>query len=217
MTERKRAKGWGLVVGACAVALVGAGAIPASASTSDQGAAVTEISGVLDPSTFEGPVLVATPDGEVLVEVAAGELEEVAEEIRGDVAAGIITPSRNLAQGEAGALAEASPNTDVGILGTCSTWQNAVASPFGYALSGTGCAVFGYEGYERQYAWRNNSDVTACLQALGFNSSGAQSWYSLGCTPTSGVNVSWGNVLAYTQVRGLSVSGATGAGYSWWD
>lgn len=210
----------GLCVGLGTLALVGGSLSPANASTAVEAPDVASLSGVLDPSTFEGPVLIATPEGEVLTAVEAGELEAEAAAIRSDVQAGSLAPDRDLAEGKAGALSDDMVlNADgdwVTIMGTCSTWQNAIASPFSYALSGTGCAVFGYEGYKRSYAWRNNSDVSLCVQALGFVNS-SQQFYSLGCSPTNGVSINWGNVLAYTQVKALSLSGATGAAYSWWD
>lgn len=160
----------------------------------------------LDPATFEGGVYVATSAGEVLVDVAAGELPAKAEELRAEADAGTLLPA------EINAANEAEQRR-----GTCSTWQNAVAGPFGYVNSTTGCAVFGHPGYQRIYNWSNGSDVGLCVQAKGYNSAGAVTWYSLGCAGNQDWSVAWGNVLAETQVRGFSTSGATGAAYIWWD
>ena len=74
--------------------------------------------------------------------------------------------------------------------------------------------MFGYPGYWRPYNWVNTSDMYICTNGRGYNSSAAASWYSTGCN--GGVNdVPWGNVLAYTQMQGMSLSGVTGASYDW--
>lgn len=166
----------------------------------------TLTNGSLDPDTFEGPVRIATTAGEVLIKVSAGELPSKAAAVRAEVAEGKLAPSAIKSGPDASILA-----------GGCDNWQLAVAGPFGYANSTPGCAVFGYPGYERIYNWANGSNVQLCVQAKGWNGAGAETWYVLGCQGNQDWLVPWGNTLAYTQVRGKSLSGATGAGYSWWD
>ncbi len=78
-----------------------------------------------------------------------------------------------------------------------------------------GCAVFGYPGYQREYYWENASDVTLCTKGKGFNASQAAVWHSTGCGNGDAYRVPWGNVLAYTQMQGMSSSWATGAAYLW--
>ena len=88
----------------------------------------------------------------------------------------------------------------------------SVAGPGTWWDSVKGCAVAGYNGYRREYHWENTSDVELCTNGNGYNSSHKQAWYSTGCNggnPT----VPWGNVLAYTQMQGFSLSGVTGASY----
>lgn len=154
----------------------------------------------LDPDTFAGPVLIATPSGEVYADVKAGELRAVAREIRANAQKGQIDQNNSV-----------TPNA------SCGVWLNTVAGPATWWYSGDGCAVFGYTGYQRQYAWANTSSVTICAKARGFNSSGVETFYYLGCIAggsSRAPSVPWGNTLAYTGMQGLSVSGLT-AGYQW--
>ncbi|MCS5714552.1 hypothetical protein NVV95_08300 [Herbiconiux sp. CPCC 205716] len=162
-------------------------------------------SGPLDEDTYAGPVLIATTEGDVYVVVQAGELMTVAAQVRAEVAAGTLDP-RELAD-----------ETKELRAGGCRDWANAVASPFGYAASTNGCAVIGYPGYTRTYNWNNGSDVQICVQAKAFTSPGVQSWSSIGCQGNRDFAVAWGNTFAHNQVRGRSLSGATGASYIWWD
>lgn len=197
-----------------AVLLVAIVVTPANAANDNKtGAGSTSVqsqplsNGPLDPKTFGGPVFIATPDGEVLVTVNEGELEAVAAEVRNGVAKGLIETSN-------------ATSAVMQPMGGCSDWENAVASPFGYANSNPGCAVFGYTGYWRYYQWTNTSSVQACVQNKGWSSVDSSNaiWGGMGCSGSGGSgSIHWGNVLAYTQVRGLSLSGLTGATYQWFD
>lgn len=99
-------------------------------------------------------------------------------------------------------------------LAGCGENVRSLAGPFGYATSVQGCAVIGYPGYQREYHWYKESDVSICTHGKGFNSSNAATWYNTGCQDGNWL-VPWGNTLAYTQMQGLSLSGATGAAYVW--
>jgi len=193
-----------------AAALISTVAVPA-ASAQSTGAEPTQdqvaVSGPLDPKTFAGKVLIATSAGEVLVSVDAGELLDTAATLREDVAKGELTATSIKASNVVSAAAS----------GGCSTWQNAVAGPGVSWNSTNGCAVFGYPGYKRQYSWQNQSDVSLCVMAKGWNASAAAAWYTLTCSSGTFGQILWGNVLAYTQVRGKSLSAITGAAYRWWD
>ncbi len=158
-------------------------------------------SGPLDPATFAGNVLIATPSGDVAVTVRAGQLKAKAASVRAAVARGL----------------QPSALSTFSTTGTCSEWHQAVAGPDSWWVSSDGCAVFGYVGYERPYSWINESDVEACVAGKGFDSSGSQIWGSMGCQDASDVYVPWGNVLAYTQTEGLSLSSVTGAAYQWYN
>ncbi|WP_401000681.1 hypothetical protein [Agromyces sp. GXQ0307] len=115
-----------------------------------------------------------------------------------------------VADAESGRLSQA----EDGILAACGVWLNGVAGPGIYWESVDGCAVAGYTGYKREYSWDNRSDVLICMQARGWNPS--LTWYGMGCSYDGGTAlVPWGNSFAYTKVKGLSVSGVTGAGYAW--
>jgi hypothetical protein len=146
-------------------------------------------------------MIVATPSGDVAVEVKAGDAERVATEVRAAAESG---QGQRIASPESARAA-------------CGIRQNAVASPFGYAESVDGCAVFGYEGYVRGYQWFNTSDVSICVDGRGYVS-GVERWATVGCQSSGGSStnmVPWGNVLSYTKVRGLSLSGITGGSYQW--
>ena len=77
-----------------------------------------------------------------------------------------------------------------------------------------GCAVAGYPGYQREYSWSKTSDAGLCTKGKGFNSSNAGTWYSTACS-SGNWTVPWGNVLAYTQLQGMSTAGVVGATYDW--
>jgi len=155
--------------------------------------------GALDPATFEGRLVVAVPSGhEVVVNVKAGEAPAVVKQIQSADAAG---KAQKLGQ-------------VVAPLAGCGENVRSLAGPFGYATSVQGCAVIGYPGYQREYHWYKESDVSICTHGKGFNSSNAATWYNTGCQDGNWL-VPWGNTLAYTQMQGLSLSGATGAAYVW--
>jgi hypothetical protein len=154
--------------------------------------------GALDPATFEGTLVVAVPSGaEVVVNVKAGQAETVAAEIRAADSDGTLS---------------ASPRSPRAV--GCGVQVRSVAYPTGYATSVKGCAVMGYPGYKREYKWEVTSDVNICTKGRGFASNNAATWFSTGCGGGS-YSVPWGNVLAYTQMQGLSMSGLTGATYVW--
>lgn len=208
MKDTKQSHNWGLRALGVAVGTLALSAmlVPAANAETEQAtdAPITDspVSGTLDPSTFEGPVLIATESGEYLTYVNSGELINTAQSVRNDVAKGV---------------EPAGATTDAAARATCGTWHNAVAGPSVWWTSVDGCAVFGYPGYVRYYSWENMSDVSACVQGKGWNSSGAATWTSLGCTDNADVAVAWGNVLAYTQVKGVSISTVTGAAYQWFS
>lgn len=209
-------RSWMFVVVSVVAALLCLASVPAQSASALEGASEQSTSGSgseepptgpLDENTYSGPVLVATIAGDVLVVVDAGELMAVAARVRADVAAGTLDPSEG----------EAAQEVETFKAGGCRDWANAVASPFGYAASTNGCAVIGYPGYQRIYNWNNGSDVQICVQAKAFTSTAGQTWSSIGCQGNRDFSVSWGNTFAHTQVRGRSLSGATGASYIWWD
>jgi hypothetical protein len=178
---------------------------PAQAATESTSAAmksaevsVAQMGGPLDPETYSGAILVATPEGdEVPIMVESGEAPEAIARVRAQAATGTLAVSRDMSI----AAVE------------CGKFVNGIASPFGYATSPQGCAVAGYPGYQRQYFWRNTSDVQLCTQGKGFvNNGNLEVYQSTGCT-AGAYSVSWGNSLAYTQMKGMSLSGATGASY----
>ncbi|PZF10427.1 hypothetical protein DEI98_09240 [Curtobacterium sp. MCLR17_034] len=178
---------------------------PAHAATESTTAAmdsekesVSHMGGTLDPETYSGALLVATPEGdEVPVMVKSGEAPEAIARIRTQAVDGTLATSREMS---AAAV-------------SCGVFVNAIASPFGYAVSPQGCAVAGYRGYQREYRWNNTSDVELCAQGKGFVNNGTTEVYqSTGCT-SGAYSVSWGNSLAYTQMKGMSLSGVTGAAY----
>jgi hypothetical protein len=156
----------------------------------------------LDPATYEGILVVVTDIGEFVVKVRKGE-------------AALFL---NRPDGKFSSLSEAAkeiirrsmaPEID------CGQWVRSVAGPGVYWDSIDGCAVAGYPGYVREYSWSNGSDMMVCVQGRGWNDSGAI-WGSLGCSDQGATfGVHWGNSLAYTKVRGMSLSGVTGAAYSW--
>ncbi|CAN5178496.1 hypothetical protein BH09ACT6_BH09ACT6_12120 [soil metagenome] len=171
-------------------------ASPAAQTTTQDGA------GTLDPATYEGTMEVATPSGGVVVEVRAGEALEVAKRVR-----------------EAAAMGEADKYGTLLPAGvSCGDRVNSVAGPATYWDSIDGCAVFGYPGYQRGYRWFNTSSVTICASGRGYNSKGASGWYSAGCLSGGASTtrmIPWGNVLAYTKMSAISISGATGGAYQW--
>lgn len=161
---------------------------------------VTAEVGALDPATFEGPLIVATPSGsELVVDVKAGEAQAVADAIQAADIDGTLD-SMAIRTSRAG----------------CGQKVRSVAGMANtYATSVQGCAVIGYPGYRREYVWVNDSDVHLCTRARGFGGNNAAVWYSTGCGGGATFLVPWGNTLAYTQMQGTSMSWATGAAYLW--
>jgi hypothetical protein len=154
----------------------------------------------LDPATYAGKLAVATPVGDVMVTVDAGEAPSMIRDIRSAAE-----------RGEAGSFG---PVLRAGT--GCGSMVRSVAGPGIYWVTVDGCAVAGYPGYKREYRWNNRSDVLMCADGRGFTSSGARTWYSASCTyDTATVSVPWGNVLAYTEMQAMSGSGATGAAFEW--
>lgn len=177
---------------------------------------VRNVSGPLNPDTFAGLVLVATTEGEVLTYVEAGGLQAEAAQIREGVAEGVLVPGLDVGPGGA-ARSDGTAAAQSAQSGGCGNWQQAVAGITGYAASTNGCAVFGYTGYYRPYSWSKWADASMCVQGKGWSNPTTMTWWGLGCSNNSDVLVPWGNVLAYTQVRGYSLSGVTGAAYNWYD
>lgn len=181
-----------------------AGAPAANATLSARNPAPQEapsgtIDGPLDPTSFEGELIVAVPSGrEIIVHVEKGEAPELIEQVRSEDAAGISPTRGRILQARAG----------------CGEKVRSVAGQFGWMTSVQGCAVAGCPGYQREYAWSKTSDTGLCTKGKGFNSTNTATWYSTAC---SGGNwsVPWGNVLAYTQMQGLSTAGVVGATYDW--
>lgn len=176
--------------------------VPALADSTVTTQDVIDPNSPIDPTTFSGNVIVATPQGEVVTHVITGQLEQRILDIRKAAAQGDLTTYATRTRG-------------VG----CGIWVYSIATPGGYGQSIDGCAVAGYPGYVRSYIWSNASDVTICTKGLGW-SGGSAVWVATGCLGSSGQgqsggNVAWGNVLAYTKMAGLSVSGVTGAAYHW--
>ena len=176
-------------------------AMAAQAGTKPAAETPTVQGGGLDPATFEGTLVVATPSGaEVAVDVRAGEAPFVADTIQ--------------AADAAGALASLPFRTSRAV--GCGQKVRSVAGIANtYATSVQGCAVIGYPGYRREYVWENTSDVSLCTKARGFNASNAPTWYTTGCGNGATFLVPWGNTLAYTQMQASSMSWATGAAYLW--
>jgi hypothetical protein len=186
------------VIGFAAPANASPNAAPHAAPTT------ASTDGVLNPATYAGRMVVATPLGDVVVTVAAGQATEVAHSIQAGVANGNTATLNALV----------SPDT------SCSTWIYDVATPFAYAASPNECAVFGYAGYTRQYTYANNSDITISFKGQGYTSTPAQHWYAT-CTVDGGDgcyhSVPWGNVLGTTRVEGEALSDGTGGAYAWLD
>lgn len=125
-----------LIVG-CTAALLFSSALPATASDDSVAFApetAQQENGAIDPTTFEGPLVVATPSGaELVVDVRAGKALEVAEAIQ--------EADR---QGSLDTLAIRTSRTGCGqkvrsVGGIANTWATSVQ----------GCAVIGYPGYRR--------------------------------------------------------------------
>lgn len=173
--------------------------------------------GQLDPSTYEGNMIVATDEGDIVVSVKAGEASLFLDREDGSLdsltpeAAQIVdTSGISVEEAKAGRPSE----KDVGILAACGIWMNSVAGPGVYWESVDGCAVAGYPGYVRGYTWSTGGTYLICAQARGW-SPGA-TWYGIGCSPTGGgANVPWGNSFAYTKMRANATVSIFGIGYSW--
>lgn len=95
----------------------------------------------------------------------------------------------------------------------CGETVRAVAGPGVWWNSVQGCAVIGYPGYSREYNWVNTSSGYICTNGRGYTASGVAGWYSTSCSGGAHL-VPWGNTLAYTQMRGMSLSGGIGT-YDW--
>lgn len=155
--------------------------------------------GLIDPATFEGPLVVATDTGDITVELTPGQASAFANrtdariESLSSEAQGIIEHQR--------------------VPDACGVWINAVAGPNVWWDSVDGCAVVGYPGYVRPYEWANATSITACVRARGWNP--GEVWISIGCGGGGSASIPWGNSLAYTKVSGMSLSGVTGAAYRW--
>lgn len=202
-------------------ALVLGGATAAQAASSEanepapeslgQQVSVSQDETTLDPATYEGTLIVATPEGDVYVDVAAGEAALFADRTDGSLES-LPEQAQELIASQPQARIDAA-RAD----GGCGNWQNAVAGPGVYWESVNGCAVIGYNGYQRTYSWSNQGNMTICVQGR----SGSNAWYTLGCAGPGGghsdVAVPWGNVLNYTKVKGQSVSTVTTAAYVFWD
>ncbi|WP_290474030.1 hypothetical protein [Leifsonia sp. 71-9] len=175
-----------------------ASATPPESEPSAIGVPGEAIDGALDPATFAGELIVAVPSGQdVVVTVEAGEAPSVIEEVQAADATGSPQSHGRVEQSRAG----------------CGETVRSVAGMFGYTTSVQGCAVAGYPGYQRSYSWSKTSDTSVCTKGKGFNGNNA-TWYSTSCSSGSW-SVPWGNVLAYTQMQGMSLAGVVGATYDW--
>jgi hypothetical protein len=162
------------------------------------------VSGPIDRATYAGALSIGLSEEEVVeVWVSSGGAPQAIDDAvsLGDAADGT------------------SISRDVAPLATvCGTWKNAVAGPGAYWTSLNGCALAGNRGYRAGYTIANVSSVSICSQGKGYNAAGTMGWYGLGCRGSGGEGggtVPWDNVLAYTQARGMSLSGVTGASYQW--
>jgi hypothetical protein len=176
-------------------------AMPANAAAHVAPATVST-DGLLNPATYSGPMVVATPLGDVVVTVAAGTATQVAHRVQAAVA-----------NGKPAAL-----NQLISPAVSCETWLNAVAGIDAYAASVQGCGVFGYPGYKRLYEYSNNSDVDISWKGQGYSATPTRTWYAT-CSAEGGDgcghSVPWGNVLGTTRVEGKSNSIVTGGAYTW--
>ena len=173
--------------------------------------------GPLDPSTYEGNLIVATDQGDIVVSVEPGEASLFLDRADGKLnslspkAARIVEESGvSVLDAEAGVLSEG----DIGILAECGIWMNSVAGPGVYWTSAYGCAVAGYNGYQRGYNWSTGGTYLICAQGRGWNP--GATWYGAGCSSTGGsALVPWGNTLAYTKMRANAIVAIFPIGYSW--
>jgi hypothetical protein len=187
-------------------AMIFAGGIagPAYANAPDQPS-------VVDPEAYAGPLVVATEAGDILVEVSPGEAAEFLDRADGRLESLSVAARRIVA--DAGVDLDSGLGVNA-VDAECNVWQREVATPFVYMPSLDGCAVVGYPGYSRPYRWQNWSSVTVCVQGRGW--APGETWRSIGCSGDGGSTiVPWGNSIAYTKVKAMSVSGATGAAYNW--
>lgn len=164
-----------------------------------------EISALIDPTTFAGTMIVATPTADVVVSVVAGDAEATARRIQTAVAEGGAESAREL-----GSVMP--PQTG------CGDRQRSIAGMGTYIDSVDGCAVFGYDGYQRIYHWYNTTgNIGICASGRGYSGSIAK-WYSVGCISGGSdysASVPWGNVLAYTKMSAMATSTVTGGTYDW--
>lgn len=196
-----------LTAAACVAFAVAGPSVAANAAVENEVAPAVEDG--LDPATFEGPMIVATTQGEIVVDVSAGEALLFADRTDGDIASIPAQGRAILGEGSAAKSADAAADT-------CSGWKMATSGAAGNYLESTqGCAVFGYEGYERPYSYQNESDYTLCVSAR----TGSNGWEEMGCSGPAGgaadVMVSWGNTLNYTKVKAASI--AFPGHYIWFD
>lgn len=83
---------------------------------------------------------------------------------------------------------------------------NVIASPVKYTYSKAGTAVLGHPGYKLTYSYTVSGNKFATLQGKGFDKSGKAHWYRLGSGGGT-VQVPWGNVGAYPEVRAWNAAG----------
>jgi len=200
-----------LATGSSAALILGS-TMTANAAESADFIGVAPVSNVedaqLDPATYEGRLVVATEQGDIVVNVEAGEAQAFMDRENGSVEA--LSPEANEIIDGGSKMAARGAG--------CNVWIDAVAGPNRWAETVDGCAVAGYAGYTLPMSWANKSDVNLCVQGRGWTgaSSGTMTWKALGCgSGAADVKVPWGNSLAYTKARGTSVSVVTGAAYRW--
>lgn len=76
-----------------------------------------------------------------------------------------------------------------------------------------GCSIIGSSKKTKvTYSWyRDKGRVGVCVWGKGFNTRAQTTWTPAGCgTGRRGVVISWGNVAASKQIRGMTASGVAG-------
>lgn len=78
--------------------------------------------------------------------------------------------------------------------------------------SGPGCNVIGTSNSTKvPYGWyKHRGNGSPCIWGKGFNSKRQPVWPALGCGAGRTTTVSWGNVAASKQIRGLAAVGWAG-------
>jgi len=78
--------------------------------------------------------------------------------------------------------------------------------------SGPGCNVIGTTNSAKvYYGWfKHRGNGSPCIWGKGFNSNRQPVWPALGCGAGRTTTVSWGNVAASKQIRGLAAVGWAG-------